>query len=178
MRDLAAKLVKSGTSGGAVVNQLRALMEAPTAPRDERWRERCAGDPAPGRQCGREVRRGRDAEDAPPPADRAAEPCTIDETLAVFDQWLLLPDPTPIYAVLGTVAANLLPGDPVWLGLIAPPSCAKTEILNSISGLPNVVQAATLTVGRTAVGRAEEAARQAAPRAACCARSATSESSR
>ena len=73
-------------------------------------------------------------------------PCAIADTLAVFDHWLLLPDPTPIYAVLGTVAANLLPGDPVWLGLIAPPSSAKTEILNSISGLPNVMQAATLTV--------------------------------
>ena len=64
----------------------------------------------------------------------------------MFDRWLLLPDPTPIYAVLGTVAANLLPGDPVWTGLIGPPSSAKTEILNSISGLPYVVQAATLTV--------------------------------
>jgi Toprim domain len=72
-------------------------------------------------------------------------PCAIEETLAVFDRWLLLPNPTPVYAVLGTVAANLLPGDPVWLGIIGPPSSAKTEILNSISSLPHVVQAATLT---------------------------------
>ena len=72
-------------------------------------------------------------------------PCTIEETLAVFDRWLLLPNPMPVYAVLGTIAANLLPGDPVWLGIIGPPSSAKTEILNSISTLPHVVQAATLT---------------------------------
>jgi hypothetical protein len=82
--------------------------------------------------------------------ERAAKPCVhrpcgIEETLAVFDRWLLLPNPTPVYAVLGTVAANLLPGDPVWLGIIGPPSSAKTEILNSISTLPHVVQAATLT---------------------------------
>jgi hypothetical protein len=72
-------------------------------------------------------------------------PYTIDETLDVFARWLLLEDLTPVYAVLGTVAANLLPGAPVWLGLVAPPSSAKTEILNSVSRLPNIVQAATLT---------------------------------
>ncbi len=47
--------------------------------------------------------------------------------------------------MLGTVAANLLEGDAVWLGIIGPPSSANTELLNSISKLPKVVQAATLT---------------------------------
>jgi hypothetical protein len=37
---LAAKLVTSGTSAGAAVNQLRALLEASTAPRDDRFFER------------------------------------------------------------------------------------------------------------------------------------------
>jgi len=69
----------------------------------------------------------------------------IDEVIEVFERWLILKDPTPLYAVLGTVAANLLPGDPVWLGLIAPPSSAKTEILNSLSGVPKVVRVSTLT---------------------------------
>jgi hypothetical protein len=63
----------------------------------------------------------------------------------VFDKWFVLRDHTPIYAVLGTVAANLLPGDPVWLGFIAPPSSAKTELLNSVSRLPFVEPAATMT---------------------------------
>jgi hypothetical protein len=72
-------------------------------------------------------------------------PCTIEQTLEVFERWLILPNRMPVYAVLGTVAANLLPGDPIWLGVIGPPSSAKTEILNSISLLPHVVQAATLT---------------------------------
>jgi hypothetical protein len=75
----------------------------------------------------------------------ATEPWTLAETLAVFDRWVLLENHMPILAVLGTVAANYLPGDPVWLGLIGPPSSAKTEILNSTSQLPRVVQAGTLT---------------------------------
>jgi Family of unknown function (DUF5906)/Bifunctional DNA primase/polymerase, N-terminal len=40
LRDFAAKLAKAGTHPGAIVNQLRAMMEASTAPRNERWRER------------------------------------------------------------------------------------------------------------------------------------------
>jgi hypothetical protein len=40
LRDLAAKLIKSGTSPGATVNQLRALMEASSTPRDDRWQAR------------------------------------------------------------------------------------------------------------------------------------------
>ena len=62
-----------------------------------------------------------------------------DNLITVFEKWLILKDHTPIYAMLGAIAANLLPGDPVWLGLIAPPSSAKTELLNSISGLPHVI---------------------------------------
>jgi hypothetical protein len=73
------------------------------------------------------------------------EPWPIKRVLEVFERWLILPSRTPVYAVLGTVAANRLPGDPVWLGLVAPPSSAKTEILNSVSSLPYVYQAATLT---------------------------------
>jgi hypothetical protein len=75
------------------------------------------------------------------------QPGPITQTMAVFRKWLLLKDATPIYALLGAVAANYLPGDPVWLGIIAPPSSAKTEILNSISRLPNIHAVATVTEG-------------------------------
>jgi hypothetical protein len=114
-------------------------MQASIAPRDARWRERCAEIP----RLVESAQRVLDAGDAAQKAD--VTPCTIDEALAVFDRWLILKDNTVIYAVLGTVAANLLPGDPVWLGVVGPPSSAKTEILNALSKLPHVVQAATLT---------------------------------
>jgi len=72
--------------------------------------------------------------------------CTIEQTLQAYDKWLVLPDKTPVLATLGAVAANYLPGEPVWTGIVGPPSSAKTEILNSISSLPNVEPVATLTV--------------------------------
>jgi hypothetical protein len=77
--------------------------------------------------------------------DQAHRKRSLEEVIAVFDTWLVLRDHSPIYAALGAVAANLLPGDPVWLGIIAPPSSAKTEILNSLLRLPFAVPAATLT---------------------------------
>ena len=103
--------------------------------------------------------------EAPAKTDEAPQPAAVDaprshETLAVFDKWLRLPNKTPIYAALGTVAANLLPGDPVWLGIIGPPSSAKTEILNATARLPKVVQAATLTVAGLLSRHAEKTARQ------------------
>ena len=58
----------------------------------------------------------------------------------------MLKDLTPVHAVLGAVAANLLPGDPVWLGVIAPPSTAKTEILNALARIPHVEAVATLSM--------------------------------
>lgn len=42
LRDLAASLVATGMRPGAVVNHLRGLMDASAAPRDDRWRARCA----------------------------------------------------------------------------------------------------------------------------------------
>lgn len=142
---------------------------------DEEWRCRAAdaksavnkladGEPMPGvprmRQCfpphvvttlNEWLRVDMDTPHAPAGSNRqpapAARPQTIAAVLAAFDRWLILKDKTPVYAVLGTVAANLLPGDPIWLGLVAPPSSAKTEILNSTADLDCVAQAATLTLG-------------------------------
>jgi len=162
-RDLAAKMVRAGTDGGAVVNFLRGLLNSSSAPRDDRWQKRF--DNLPNLVAGFEAKLEAEkaaasapAVSVPPPPPPPVAPTAsaapagapqptppIEETLEVFRRWLLLPDLSPVLAALGCVAANLLPGDPVWLGLVAPPSSAKTEILNSISLLPYVVQAATLT---------------------------------
>jgi hypothetical protein len=143
LRTLAAKMIACGTNSGAAINQLRALMESSAVPKDDRWRARVRE--IPDAVDSAVAKYGKQPEPIPEPAPTGAKSFTIDDVIAVFKKWLVLKDPTPIYAMLGTIAANLLDGDPVWLGLIAPPSSAKTELLNSISGLPHVIQAATVT---------------------------------
>ena len=48
--------------------------------------------------------------------------------------------------MLGAVAANMLPGDAIWLGLIAPPSSAKTEMLITLVNIPHTEMVGTLSV--------------------------------
>ena len=71
--------------------------------------------------------------------------CPLDAIVVAFRKWLHLPDLTPLYAMLGTVAANHIPGDPVWLMLVGPPGSGKTELLNSLGKLPYFHTAGTLT---------------------------------
>src|SRR5262249_18321216 len=69
----------------------------------------------------------------------------LHEVVATFSDWLYMPDEAPLLAVLGTVAANMLPGDPVWLVVIRAPSSGKSEMLQSVGVLPMVHAAGTLT---------------------------------
>jgi hypothetical protein len=136
---LAAKYVRSGMAKGAAVNQLRGLMEQSTArqQRPQDWQTRYDDIPRAVDSAEQKFTK--------PEARPAAKPTTLDQVIATFKKWLVLRDDTAIYAVLGAVAANLLPGDPVWLGVIGPPSSAKTEILNSLLQLPHIEPTATLT---------------------------------
>ena len=70
---------------------------------------------------------------------------TLEEVVATFERWQYLPDPGVVVVALGTVAANLIPGDPVWTVLVGPPGAGKSEALQSTVRLPNVYPAGTLT---------------------------------
>ena len=94
----------------------------------------------------RASRRQRRNTRAPPEEPKPQpEPSELDNVVAAFDKWIELENHEPIYVTLGAVAANYLPGPPVWLGLLAPPSSAKTEILNSLSRLDKVQLATTMS---------------------------------
>lgn len=67
------------------------------------------------------------------------------QVVETCQRWLHLPDPGSLYALLGTIAANRLEGDPVWLLLVGPPGGGKSELLNALSGLEDVHPTATLT---------------------------------
>ena len=153
LRDLAAKMIRAGTGAGATVNHLRALMGSSSTPHDERWQQRY--DDIPRLVAGAEERFGAPevqpkeqpkAPTQPTSQPQPQTPSSIDETIAKFREWLKLRDVTPLLALLGTVAANYLPGDPVWFGIVAPGSSAKTELLNSVSALPHIHKVGTLTL--------------------------------
>ena len=67
------------------------------------------------------------------------------ELLGVFRRYLYLPDCGAVEVVLGTIAANRLAGDPVWLLLVGPPASGKTEILSSLSLLPDIHEVSTIS---------------------------------
>jgi hypothetical protein len=70
---------------------------------------------------------------------------TLAQVHEVFSKWLYLPDQGFITIVLAAVAANLGDGDPVWLLLLGPPGSGKTELLDSLLGLPRMHTAGVLT---------------------------------
>lgn len=70
---------------------------------------------------------------------------TLDDVLSTFREWMYLPDPGGLYVMLASYAANLLPGDPLWMLFIEPPSNGKTEKFASMVQLPRLFSVSTVT---------------------------------
>ena len=81
----------------------------------------------------------------------------LNATLDVFDHWLLLADPTPIYAVLGAVAGNFLSGvaGTGRTAVVGEKRNSQLDIDAAAHGASRDVDA-----GCAVVGHAEETARQ------------------
>lgn len=91
------------------------------------------------------IRKPSFAREHEPEPVRQFPPRSLASVVETFRGWLYLPDPAPLYAVLGALVANRFTGPPVWLLLVGPPSSGKTEILMPLSALPGVRLASTMT---------------------------------
>lgn len=84
-------------------------------------------------------------DDEPGPAVPIAPRTALEDLVETFGRWLHLPDPGALLAALGTVAANRLEGDPIWLLLVGPPGGGKSELLSAVTQLPDAHPCAVLT---------------------------------
>lgn len=62
----------------------------------------------------------------------------VDDLVTTFQENLHLFDPTPIYAMIGTLAGGMMKQYPPWLMLVAAPSAGKTFLLMPLTGVPRV----------------------------------------
>jgi len=63
----------------------------------------------------------------------------------VFGKWLHLKNDEPLAVTFGTMLANRLEGDPLWLFLIAPPGGMKSELLMSLAKVKKAYLCSSLT---------------------------------
>lgn len=74
-------------------------------------------------------------EDAPPAAD----------VYEAYRRWLHLPDTTILDVMFGTIIANRMGWDPLWMFIVAPPGATKTEPLLSLTGHACIETVSSLT---------------------------------
>jgi len=104
-----------------------------------------------------EDRRAAEEPHAKTPTGRGL-PCK--EVYKAYRRWLHLPDTDVLDVLYGTMLANRISGDPLWLFLIGAPGAAKTELLMCFDGAPLVVTTTSLTPhalvsGATGMGGAD-----------------------
>lgn len=62
-----------------------------------------------------------------------------------FKKWLHMPSTSILDIIFGTIIANRLPGDPLWMFIVAPPGFTKTEPLLTLSGARGIETLSSLT---------------------------------
>lgn len=67
------------------------------------------------------------------------------EVYAEYRKWLYLPDPAVIDIIFGTILANRLEGDPLWVFIVAPPGMTKTTLIQTVADCREIEAISTLT---------------------------------
>lgn len=70
---------------------------------------------------------------------------TNEELFSIYKKWLYMPNTMVLDIMFGTVFANRLSGDPVWLFFVAPPAGSKSELLMSMSNCEECYPLTSLT---------------------------------
>jgi len=65
---------------------------------------------------------------------QATQPLTLEDVHKRFQQWVPAIDSEVLDVVLASACDREIPGDPIWLYLIAAPGCLKTEIVHALRG--------------------------------------------
>jgi len=70
---------------------------------------------------------------------------SVKEVEDVFAKWLEMKTFDPLTVLFGSIFANKLDGDPVWLLLVGPPGDGKTELIMTFNKSPLIETVTTLT---------------------------------
>jgi len=73
------------------------------------------------------------------------EPATFEELEQLIHEKFEVKDTGIVRLLCATVIAHLMPGDPVWLFLVAPPSGLKTELIRALDGIDFIYNISSLT---------------------------------
>lgn len=72
-------------------------------------------------------------------------PINFQDLEQVINKWLLIKDKGIIRVLVGTVIANKLQADPVWLFVVAAPGGTKTELIRGLDKIENIYPISDLT---------------------------------
>ncbi len=79
----------------------------------------------------------------PPATPR--DPISFEVLEQIVHKWLLINDKGLIRVLVGTVVANKLQADPVWLFIVAAPGGSKTELIRGLNRVENIYPISDLT---------------------------------
>jgi hypothetical protein len=90
------------------------------------------------------------------PSDTSAHVIPVKRLQIAAASLLTLTDPAIVDITLAVVIANELEGDPVWLGIVSPPSNGKTELTSAASRTPRTSLLSSLTPRTLVSGQKSE----------------------
>jgi len=77
---------------------------------------------------------------------------SLEDVYKIIEKWLYITDTNRIDVILATILSNQKPGTPVWLFLVGNSGDGKSELINSLTTLPNTIRIDQLTKNTLASG--------------------------